>query len=52
MIEGSQDEVGLVPEIQWFITPSVLLNAGAGIGVSSKATDFASEIGIMISFSP
>ena len=52
MIEGSQDEVSLVPEIQWFITPTILLIAATGIGVSSKATDFASEIGIMFSFLP
>ncbi len=52
MLEGSEDEVSLVPEIQWFITQSVLLKASTGIGVSSKATDFASEIGVMFSFLP
>ncbi|MCH8032185.1 MAG: hypothetical protein IH950_00320 [Bacteroidetes bacterium] len=52
MLEGSEDEVALVPEIQWFITQSVLLKASTGIGVSSKATDFASEIGIMFSLLP
>jgi len=52
MIEGSQDEASFVPGIQWFITPGIMLNANTGIGVSSKATDFASEIGIMFSFLP
>ena len=52
MLEGSEDEVSLVPEIQWFITQSILLKASTGIGVSSKATDFASEIGVMFSFLP
>jgi hypothetical protein len=52
MIEGSQDEAAFVPEIQWFITPGILLKAGAGFGVSSKATDFASEVGVMFSLFP
>lgn len=52
MLEGSDDEAALVPEIQWFITQSILLKASTGIGVSSKATDFASEIGIMFSLFP
>jgi hypothetical protein len=52
MIEGSQDEASFVPGIQWFITPGIMLNANTGIGVTSKATDFASEVGIMFSFFP
>ena len=52
MIEGSEDEVGIVPEMQWFIIPSILFKASAGIGISSKATDFASEVGIMFSLFP
>lgn len=52
MIEGSQDEASFVPGLQWFITPGIMLNANAGIGVTSKATDFASELGIMFSFLP
>jgi len=52
MLEGSQDEVAIVPEIQWHINQSIFLKANTGIGVSSKATDLASEIGIMLSFFP
>ena len=52
MIEGSQDEASLIPGMQWFITPGIMLNANTGIGVTSKATDFAPEVGIMFSFLP
>ncbi len=48
MMEGSEDELALVPEIQWFLTPRVLFKAAAGVGVTSKATDIAPEIGLMI----
>ena len=44
MIEGSQDEASFVLGMQWFITPGIMLNANTGIGVTSKATDFASEV--------
>jgi hypothetical protein len=47
MIEGSEDEVGLVPEIQWFFSRFAFLKAGTGIGLTSKATDVAPELGIM-----
>lgn len=52
MLEGSQDEVEVVPELQWHISSSVFLKANTGFGITSKATDFAPEIGIMISFLP
>jgi hypothetical protein len=52
MLEGSQDEASIVPEIQWHISPNIFLKASTGIGLSSKATDFASEIGIMFSIFP
>jgi len=52
MIEGSQDEASFIPGIQWFITPGIILNVNTGIGVTSKAIDFAPEVGIMFSFLP
>jgi len=39
----------LIPEFQWHINPGVFLKANAGFGITSKATDFAPEIGIMFS---
>ncbi len=49
MVEGSEDEVAVVPEIQWHFSPKVFLKTGIGFGVTSKATDFAPEVGLMFS---
>jgi hypothetical protein len=48
-IEGSQDEVELIPEVQWHLNPSVILKVNSAVGLSSKATDWAPEIGLMFS---
>jgi hypothetical protein len=45
--EGSQDEVGLITEAQFFLTPRTILKLYSGFGVTSKATDFAPELGVM-----
>jgi hypothetical protein len=52
MLEGSEDEISMVPEIQWHISESVFLKLNTGFGITSKATDFAPEAGIMIAFIP
>jgi len=52
MIEGTEDEIVLIPEIQWFITPNIYLKANNGFALTSKATDIAPEIGIMFSVFP
>jgi hypothetical protein len=52
MVEGSEDEVSFVPEIQWHINPHVFLKAANGFGITSKATDIAPEVGIMFSLFP
>jgi hypothetical protein len=49
MIEGTEDEVAVIPEIQWHISPRVFLKANVGFGVTSKATDFAPEVGMLFS---
>jgi hypothetical protein len=49
-IEGTQDEVELIVEGQFFLTPSAFLKLNSGFGLTSKATDFAPEIGVMFSF--
>ena len=49
MAEGADDEIALIPEVQWHIGPHLFLKANAGFGVTSKATDFAPEVGIMFS---
>ena len=48
MMEGSEDEIALVPEVQWFLNRNFYLKAGTGLGITSKATDFAPEVGFMI----
>jgi hypothetical protein len=52
MIEGTQDEASLTPEIQWHISRNVFLKANNGFGITSKATDFAPEVGIMFAVWP
>jgi len=52
MIEGTEDEIVLIPEIQWFITPNIFLKVNNGFALTSKATDIAPEIGIMFSVFP
>ena len=52
MIEGTEDEIALIPEIQWFISPSIILKVNNGFALTSKATDIAPEIGVMFSVFP
>lgn len=47
MVEGSEDEISLIPEVQGFLSSRVLLKVAAGVGLTSKATDFEPEIGVM-----
>ncbi|MGH9368667.1 MAG: hypothetical protein ACRD3M_13445 [Thermoanaerobaculia bacterium] len=51
LIEGHQlDEVSLITEIQWQFHPRAFLKINNGWGLTPNATDFAPEIGVMISF--
>jgi hypothetical protein len=52
MIEGTQDEAALIPEIQWHFSRRVFLKVNNGFGLTSKAVDLAPEIGIMFSLMP
>jgi hypothetical protein len=49
-IEGEDDELSLVLEAQWHISPHVFWKFNSGFGLSEKAEDFAPEIGLMFSF--
>jgi hypothetical protein len=49
-IEGTQDEVEFISELQWHLGRRVYLKLNNGVGVTSKATDWAPEVGIMFSF--
>jgi hypothetical protein len=48
-IEGTQDEAELITEAQVFLTPNVFLKLNNAFGVTSKAPDWAPEIGVMFS---
>ena len=50
-IEGDQDEVEFIPEVQWHIrTDKIFVKLNSAVGVTSKATDWAPEVGIVFSF--
>jgi hypothetical protein len=50
-IEGSQDEVELIPEAQWHIkTDKIIVKLNSSVGLTSKAADWAPEVGVMFSF--
>jgi hypothetical protein len=50
-IEGSQlDEVELITEAQWHFHRRAFLKLNTGWGLTPNATDFAPEVGIMVSF--
>lgn len=49
-VEGSEDEVELITEAQWFLRPTILLKLNNAFGVTSKAADWAPEVGLMFSF--
>ena len=49
-VEGSEDEIEGMTELQWALRPNVVLKLNNAVGLTSKATDWAPEIGIMFSF--
>ena len=48
-VEGTQDELSAIGEVQWHLNRHIVIKANTGIGLTSKATDFAPEIGILFS---
>jgi hypothetical protein len=51
-VEGTQDEIGVIPEFQWHANRNVVFKFNSGVGITSKATDFAPEIGVLFRFGP
>ena len=49
-LEGTQDELSLIGEVQWFVTPNVFVKINNGLGLTSKATDWEPEVGVAFSF--
>ena len=48
-IEGTQDEVALLTEAQWHLAGNMFIRFNNGVGLTSKATDWAPEVGIVFS---
>ncbi len=49
-VEGTGDEIELITEAHVFLRPNVFLKINNAFGLTSKATDWAPEIGVMFSF--
>lgn len=49
-VEGSQDEVELITDIQFHIIQNAFIRINNAFGVTSKATDYAPEVGILFHF--
>lgn len=50
-VEGNQlDEVALITEVQWHFHRRAFFKMNNGWGLTTNATDFAPEIGVMMSF--
>lgn len=49
-VEGTQDEVEGIVEFQWWPWKNVMLKFNNAFGLTSKAPDWAPEVGILISF--
>lgn len=49
-VEGNQDEWELITEAQWHMGRHAFLKLNNAFGLTSKATDWAPEVGVMLSF--
>ena len=49
-IEGAQDETSLIAEAQWHFHRNVCLKLNSGFGITSKAVDWAPEVGVLFNF--
>ncbi len=47
-IEGTQDELSLITEAQWHISDHVFVRLNNGLGLTSKATGWTPEVGILL----
>ena len=48
-VEGTQDEIEGITELQWFLRPNLVVKINNAFGLTSKATDWAPEFGLMFS---
>ncbi len=46
-IEGRQDQLSLITEAQWHVSPHVFFKFNNGVGLTSKTTGWAPEVGVV-----
>lgn len=49
-VEGSEDEVELIIDLQLHISPNAFIRVNNAFGATSKATDYAPEFGVLFHF--
>lgn len=49
-VEGEEDKVAAIGEVQYFIKDDIFLKLNCGFGLTDKAPDFAPEVGVMFVF--
>lgn len=49
-VEGTQDEVEFITDLQLHVTPNSFIRINNAFGVTSKATDYAPELGVLFHF--
>jgi hypothetical protein len=49
-VEGSQDEVEAITDLQFHISPDAFIRINSAFGVISKAKDYAPELGVLFHF--
>jgi hypothetical protein len=49
-LEGEQDELSLIGEVQYTLGKNAMLKINSGLGLTKKAPDFAPEIGVLFRF--
>jgi hypothetical protein len=51
-LEGTQDELSLITEAQWHLKSNVFVRLNNGLGLTSKATGWTPEVGIVFALPP
>ena len=46
-LEATQDELSAITEAQWHVSKNIFVRLNSGFGLTSKATDWAPEVGVV-----
>jgi hypothetical protein len=49
-LEGEDDEVSIIGEVQYRIGAHAVIKVGSGFGITEQASDYAPEVGLLLSF--